>query len=73
MNEQTVQALLTAASDLEVGEAILIDWVHRRDECDALIDALIVLWPDRTFHIKPTISLGVLQAQISRVMYVGPQ
>ena len=63
--EATFQALLTQANDLEVGEALDVEGTF----APMLADALLALYPERTFHLKPS-DLKTFAFQLSRVMYV---
>lgn len=65
MNEGHLQAMLVAASDLEVGQALTV-W--RCKETEALIESLICLFPERTFFIKPHPVSGD-KMELSRLMY----
>lgn len=65
MDEERLQVLLVAASEMEVGEAIT---VSRSEETKGLCNALIALYPDRTFFLKPLLETAN-DMQLSRVMY----
>ena len=65
-DESTFQALLTQANDLEVGEAID---VPNTPIVGALRDALIILYPERTFFLRPS-RTDPASVELSRVMYV---
>lgn len=67
MNEDKVQALLVSASELEVGQAMI---VSRSEDTEHVLRALATLYYDRTFHIKPY-ELNPDMLQLSRCLYEG--